>query len=262
MLKLYFTLISGSLKSRMQYKVNFIFSMVSYSMIMAVDFILLAAILHRFDDVKGWDLYEVGLLYSISSIAISLYRVIGAEIHDFERYMVNGEFDSLLIRPVSPLFLLLTKNIDLSRIGGAIQGLIIMVISVSNLMETDRASLLLLAYLPVAVLAGLVICFAVGVLTAALAFWTEKIKDFQTFTLYAPFTAANYPMNIYPGMLKIIFFTVIPVAFMNYVPVFYLLNKGGQWWYLVLPAAVAAVFLALSLILWQTGIKHYHSTGS
>jgi ABC-2 type transport system permease protein len=261
-MKLYFILISGSLKSRMQYKMNFIFSMVSYGMIMAVDFILLAAILRRFDDVKGWDLYEVGLLYSISSISISLYRVIGAEVHDFERYMVNGEFDSLLIRPVSPLFLLMTRNIDLSRIGGAIQGIIIMAVSVAGLMKSGKATILLITYLPAAVMAGLVICFAVGVLTAALAFWTEKIKDFQTFTLYAPFTAANYPMNIYPGMLKIVFFTVIPVAFMNYVPVMYLLQKGGEWWYLITPAAVAGIFLTFSLAMWQIGIRHYHSTGS
>jgi ABC-2 type transport system permease protein len=259
---LYFKLLTGSLRSRMQYKMNFLVSSFSYGMIMAVDFILLAAILKRFDHVQGWHLYEVGLLYGISSSAISLYRVFGAEIHNFERYMVEGEFDSLLIRPVSPLTLLLTKNMDLSRIGGAAQGFIILVISLAGINLEKSEMALLMLYLPISIVSGVVICFSLGLLTATIAFWTQRIKDFQSFTLYAPFNAANYPMNIYPGWLKIIFFTVIPVGFMNYIPILYLLNKGGSIWNLGWPPAVALVFLCLALQFWNFGIKHYHSTGS
>ncbi|WP_246625043.1 ABC transporter permease [Fictibacillus nanhaiensis] len=259
---LYLKLLSGSLRSRMQYKMNFLISSLSYALIMAVDFILLAAILQRFDDVKGWNLYEVGLLYGISSVAITLYRVFGVEIHNFERYMVEGEFDSLLIRPVSPLSLLLTKNLDLSRIGGTLQGVIILIISIIGLHEKSVDTFFLILYLPVSILSGVVICFSLGLLTATIAFWTQRIKDFQTFTLYAPFNAANYPMNIYPGWLKLIFFTVIPVGFMNYTPVLFLLNKGGDLWNLLLPPAVAFVFLFIAYRFWQFGIRHYHSTGS
>jgi ABC-2 type transport system permease protein len=261
-MNLYLKLLSGSLRSRMQYKMNFLVSSLSYGLIMAVDFVLLAAILQRFDDVKGWNLYEVGLLYGISSVAITLYRVFGVEIHNFERYMVEGEFDSLLIRPVSPLSLLLTKNLDLSRIGGTVQGVIILVISFIGLRLDSFDMFLLLLYIPVSIISGTVICFSLGLLTATIAFWTQRIKDFQTFTLYAPFNAANYPMNIYPGWLKIIFFTVIPVGFMNYTPILFLLHKGGSIWNLALPPAVALVFLSLSLRFWHFGIRHYHSTGS
>lgn len=262
MMSLYLKLISGSLRSRMQYKMNFLVSSISYGLIMAVDFVLLAAILQRFNDVKGWNLYEVGLLYGISSVAITLYRVFGVEIHNFERYMVEGEFDSLLIRPVSPLSLLLTKNLDLSRIGGTIQGILILAISIIGLNLKNFELFLLVIYLPISIISGIAICFSLGLLTATIAFWTQRIKDFQTFTLYAPFNAANYPMNIYPSWLKLIFFTVIPVGFMNYTPILFLLDKGGSLWNLALPPAVATIFLFLALRFWQFGIRHYHSTGS
>ncbi|MDR7071867.1 ABC transporter permease [Fictibacillus barbaricus] len=261
-MNLFIKLVSGSIRSQMQYKINFLVSSLSYALIMAVDFILLAAILHRFDNVKGWNLYEVGLLYGISSVAITLYRVFGVEIHNFEKYMIEGEFDSLLIRPVSPLSLLLTKNLDLSRIGGTVQGVLILAISIIGLSLKDFDMFLLLVYLPISIFSGLIICFSLGLLTATIAFWTQRIKDFQVFTLYAPFNAANYPMNIYPGWLKLIFFTVIPVGFMNYTPILFLLNKGGTVWNLALPPAVALVFLFLTLRFWQFGIRHYHSTGS
>jgi ABC-2 type transport system permease protein len=261
-MNLFIKLVSGSIRSQMQYKINFLVSSISYGLIMAVDFILLAAILHRFDEVKGWNLYEVGLLYGISSVAITLYRVFGVEIHNFEKYMVEGEFDSLLIRPVSPLSLLLTKNLDLSRIGGTVQGILILVISIIGLNLNSFDAFLLLVYLPISIISGVVICFSLGLLTATIAFWTQRIKDFQVFTLYAPFNAANYPMNIYPGWLKIIFFTVIPVGFMNYTPILFLLHKGGTAWNLLLPPLVAVIFAGLTLRFWQFGIRHYHSTGS
>lgn len=260
-MKLYFKLVSASVRARMQYKMNFIFSVVSYGIIMMIDFVLLAAILNRFDSVKGWNLYEVGMLYSIASISLSLYRTVAPEIHEFEKYMIEGEFDSLLIRPVSPLVLLLSKNLDLSRIGGILQGVIILCLSLYHLAGTLNLGLLLL-FLPIMLISGWTISFSLALVTATIAFWTQRIKDFQTFTLYAPFNAANYPMNIYPGWLKIIFFTVIPVAFINYVPMLYLLEKGGSLYYLLLPVIVASLFLYLSLAFWNFGIRFYHSTGS
>lgn len=255
-------LTGASLRSRMQYKLDFLTSAVTYGFIMAIDFILLAAILNRFSQVKGWGLFEVGVLYGVSSTAFSLFRTLAPEIHEFDKYMIHGEFDSLLIRPVSPLFLLITKNLDLGRVGGVVQGLIILGISLVGLSQENRVSLLLLLYIPIAVIVGTVISFALGVGTAAIGFWTHQIREIQVFTLYASFNAANYPVSLYPSWLKAIFYTVIPVAFVNYVPIVYLLGKGGNWYNLLLAPLVAAASLMLSLRLWNYGIRHYHSTGS
>ncbi|MEX2104824.1 MAG: ABC-2 family transporter protein [Bacilli bacterium] len=262
MISLYTKLIGASLRSRMQYKVNFIFSSFSYALISGIDFLLLAAILYRFDDVKGWTLYEVGILYGIASAGIALYRLLAPEIHNFERYIIQGEFDSLLIRPVSPLLLLLSRNLDLGKIGGVAQGLLVIGISLVGLGKADRVTPMLLLYIPVAIIGGLCISFSLGLITATIAFWTQRIKDFQTFTLYAPFNAANYPMSIYPGWLKFIFFTVVPVAFVNYVPVVYLLGKDGSWINLFLAPVVALFILFVSYSFWKIGIRSYHSTGS
>ncbi|PTX58875.1 ABC-2 type transport system permease protein [Melghirimyces profundicolus] len=260
-MKLYFTLVGASIRARMQYKFNFLFSTFSYGLIMVTDFLMLAAILLRFDDIRGWSIYEVGVLYGISSASMSLYRVVAAEIHDFERYMVEGEFDSLLIRPVSPLTLLLSRNLDLNRIGGVVQGLSILGISLSHLTALPTF-FWLLWYLPVALGTGLIISVSLGLMTATLAFWTHRIREFQVFTLYAPTNAANYPVSIYPGWLKWIFFTVLPVAFMNYLPATFLLQKGGEWYLLVVSPMAALLFAGVAFSFWRFGIRHYHSTGS
>jgi ABC-2 type transport system permease protein len=246
----------------MQYKMDFIASSITYGLIMVIDYLLLSLILYRFDHVKGWGIYEIGLLYGIASVGISLYRMFAPEIHDFERYMIHGEFDSLLIRPVSPLFLLLSRNLDLNRIGGVFQGILILGVSLWGLYRHGSLTLLLIIYLPISLITAMIICLSLGLMTATVAFWIQQVKELQVFTIYAPYNAANYPINIYPAWLKALFFTVIPVAFVNYVPVIYLLEKGGKWYYLILSPAVALLLFFISLSFWNIGIRHYHSTGS
>ena len=259
---LYRKLMLASVRAQMQYKLNFLTTAATTGLIMVIDFLVLSAILQRFDQVKGWNIYEVGVLYGLASASMSLYRMFAPEIHDFERYIVFGDFDQLLTRPVSPLTLLLTKNIELARIGGIAQGLAILVISLQGIHEAGKSIGWLIAYVPISLAVGTVILFSVGLATATIGFWTGQIKDLQTFTLYAPATAANYPISLYPGWLKLLFYTVIPVAFMNYLPMLYLLDKGGTWVTLLMPVGMAALVCFLALRFWQYGIRHYHSTGS
>ncbi|WP_400163401.1 ABC transporter permease [Brevibacillus sp. TJ4] len=262
MWRLYRKLIRASIRAQMQYKLNFLTSAVTTGLIMVLDFLVLSTILYRFDDVNGWSIYEVGLLYGISSTSISMYRMIAPELHDFEKYIIHGELDQLLIRPVSPLLLLLTRYLDLSRIGGIVQGVAILVISLGGLYVQGKDILLLVCFLPVAVAAGCCLYFAISLCTAAASFWTQQIKDMQTFTIYAPANAANYPVSLYPDWLKWLFYSVLPIAYMNYVPMLALLGKGGEWYYPFLTPIVAAVFMWLAVCFWRAGIRHYHSTGS
>lgn len=259
---MYWMLLTASIRARMQYKLNFLLSAAANACILTVDYLMLAAVLLRFDDVLGWSIYEVGVLYGITSMSVSIYRLFAPEVHEFERYIIQGEFDSLLIRPVSPLTLLITRNIDFSRLGGICQGLLILIISCINLSLPPSSVALLLFYLPVALASGFLIIFSLGLMTATIAFWTQRVRDFQVFTLYAPFNAANYPLSIYPGWLKWIFFTVLPVGFMNYIPTLYLLHKGGEIFYLLITPVFACFFLFGALKFWGFGIRFYHSTGS
>ena len=262
MLVLYRKLLVASIRVQMQYKLNFITSAATTGMIMVLDFLILSAILYRFHDVSGWNIYEVGLLYGISSVAVSVYRFFAPEINDFEKYVIHGELDQLLIRPVSPLLLLLTRNLDLSRIGGMVQGISVLILSMAGLYAQGKEIGLLLLFTPVAIVSGGVIYFSIALTTAALGFWAHQVKDLQTFTIYAPANASNYPISLYPGWLKWMFYTVLPIAFMNYVPMLTLLGKAESWYLPLLTPVVAALALVLSLRFWAYGIRHYHSTGS
>ncbi|HEU4962946.1 MAG TPA: ABC-2 family transporter protein [Bacilli bacterium] len=259
---LYWKLIRASVAAQMEYKFSFLFSTLLMMVLQALDFLLIAAILLKFDTIKGWNLYEVGYLYAISMMVLSLYRTLCNEIHAFEKYTVQGEFDQLLTRPVSPLLNLFSRSLYLHQIGGFLQGIVVLAVSLWGLYGQGVSVAKALWFLPVSIVSGSLIVLALGLATATIAFWTVRIADFLPFTVYAPINASSYPMHIYPGWLKGLLFSVLPVAFIAYVPSLYLFDKGGAWWYLLLTPLVAAVALGLALAFWRFGIKRYHSTGN
>jgi ABC-2 type transport system permease protein len=261
-MRMYWKLLSASVRSQMEYKVSFWMEMLIFMILQGIDFLLVAAILLKFDHVGGWNLYEVGYLFAVASMVRSLYRVFGNELHNFDKYTRNGEFDQLLTRPLSPLFILFSRNIHLNQLGGFLQGGLMLVICLWGLHAQGTAIWPALLYLPVSLVFGTLIVFALGLMTSTLAFWMTTIQELLAFTHYGPLTAAGYPASIYPGWLKGVLFTLIPVAFISYVPSLYLFDKGGSAWYLLLTPLVAVAAFYAGLRFWRFGIKHYQSTGS
>jgi ABC-2 type transport system permease protein len=261
-LKLYARLISASIRSKMQYKLDFIGATLIQATMSMYDFLFVAAILWRFRFIHGWSIYEVGLLYAISTIGWGVYRVFCNELETFEIYIVSGAYDSVLIRPWPALLVLLSRNLDLSRVTWVIQGLAVGAICVPPLMRSGALTWFGLAQVLLACLWSTLICAAVGLATAAAAFWIVRIEELQVFTQNAPRTAALYPLEIYPQWLRTALLTVIPFAVGNYLPVVYILGKGGTWMNLIWPAAASAASLYAANALWHAGEARYHSTGS
>lgn len=93
--------------------------------------------------------------------------------------MLQGELDQLLIRPLSLLALLLTRNLELGRIGGIVQGLAVFGVAVAGLHAQGKPVWDVVLYAPVALLAGSSIFFALSLATATLCFWTHQTKDLR-----------------------------------------------------------------------------------
>jgi ABC-2 type transport system permease protein len=76
----------------------------------------------------------------------------------------------------------------------------------------------------------------------------------------------QYPMHIYGAWLRRLFIFVIPLAFVNYFPALYILNKpdalGAPAFVRFLAPLVAAAVALFAAWFWQLGVRHYRSTGS
>ncbi|CAM4217228.1 membrane protein [Paenibacillus macerans] len=260
-LNLYRLLIRTSIKSRMQYKFNFVLGTVLAALIQISEFLMIAIVLDKFGVIQGWSVYEIGYLFAVMTLSRTLYRTFAEEVHHLEKYLVGGELDQLLTRPMPVLLALMPQNFRLMP-GELLQGGFILCWSLGAMTHSGQVGWIAVPFTLFIIVTGAVILFSIGLATATLGFWTTRISELQNFTEDAAQTAARYPLTLYPKWMSSLFLFVIPVGFVNYVPSLYILR--GEWgpWILAATAGAAAVCLAASLRFWLFGITKYQSTGS
>ncbi|NOV00382.1 hypothetical protein GC097_10180 [Paenibacillus sp. LMG 31457] len=259
--KLFMLLIKASMRSRMQYKFNFLFSTAMASCVHISEFLMVALVMMRFGNIKGWTLYEVCYLYGVIMISKAIYRTLASDVHHLEKYLVSGDLDALLIRPVPVLLALMTQNsrVLFAEIG---QGLILLAIAMKALMSTGQIGWSAVPLTVLMIGSGAVILFAIGLATAASGFWLTRIEYLQNMTEDATHTAARYPLSLYPKWLQGALLVLVPVGFVNYIPALYVLRHQGGAWMLLGTIAVSCAALWLAMRFWKTGLSRYQSTGS
>ncbi|MCR8642483.1 ABC-2 family transporter protein [Paenibacillus sp. N1-5-1-14] len=261
MLKMYGLLIRASLRSQMQYKMNFFISTVLAAFVSASEFLMIALVLMKFGSIKGWSIAEVAYLYGVIMMSKAIYRSLASDVHHLEKYLVTGNFDSLLLRPIPVLLALMSQNFKIlfAEFG---QSLLVLYFAMRTMMHSGQIDWTAIPLTIITVLSGSIILFAIGLATATVGFWTTRVDELQTMTEDAARTAAQYPLELYPKWFKGILLMLIPVGLTNYVPALAILrNEYGLWVIGVIPIAAIA-FFAISFAFWRFGITKYQSTGT
>ncbi|MBB3111131.1 ABC-2 type transport system permease protein [Paenibacillus phyllosphaerae] len=261
-IRLYIRLAGASFRAQMQYKFNFAFSSLMAFGMFGIEFLTVGTVIYKFGGVGGWGVYEVGYLFALMMFNRALYRMFASEINGFEKYLVEGLLDQLLLRPVPVLLVLMTRQFR-PMLGELFLGGTILTLSLQQL---DAAGQIVwytaLAKSFAAILSGAIFTFSFGVLTATVGFWTHRIDDLRRITDDATTNACYYPLTIYPGWMRMMLLTVLPMGFTSYVPALHIIRgEIGVW---VLPATLLFALLLLmgALRFWRFGIAHYQSTGT
>ncbi len=252
----------ASLRSRMAYRTDFILSTVTSALATLVDLVGTVFVILRVHTINGWGLWSVAYLFGVTSVGGGLFRMMASELYDFDKYLVQGELDSLLIRPTPVLTALLARGVNFSRLGLPLQGLAVTALALWQLWLPAHLGLLALVETLGIVVLGTIIWFAVGLAVAGVGFYTTRIDELQVTAIYGPTLAANYPQTIYPAWLRSLFMYVIPIAFASYFPAQYTLRLGGSALTFLYSTVAACCALAVALVIWNTGLRHYRSTGT
>ncbi len=209
--------------------------------------------------IAGWSYEQVLFLLGFSLLPRGLDRLFTDQLWIMARKLVQtGEFYRYLIRPVHPLFALLSERfLYPDGFGELVTGIAITWYAADRLELHPTAGQLLLA--PLLVVCGAVILASIKTAFAALSFWT--VTSFPA--LYAANQLGDfsgYPLDLYHPSLRWLLTWLLPYAFTAYVPASYLLSgrTGLLPWLPVVTAALAA----LALLVWHRGVDRYEMTGS
>jgi ABC-2 type transport system permease protein len=260
--RVYRTLVSASLRGQMQYRLDFLGSTLIQAVMGADGLIFVGAILWRFGPIAGWSILDIGMLFAVSRTGMGIYMLLCNELDKFEVYMVNGDFDTLMIRPWPTLFTLLARGTGIHRLAFLVQGIAAGAVVLPKLAAQGVIGGWDWVWLLGSVVWTAMLLFAVGLATAAAGFWIIRIEELQVFTMHAPDTAAMYPLDVYPSWLRRVFLTVLPLGLGSYVPLRFILGKGGSAMDMLWPLVACPLAVWLAVGIWRIGESHYASTGT
>jgi len=204
----------------------------------------------RLPTLRGWDLAGVMTLYGIVAFGFGLATVVCGNAFLVARLIVSGDLDYYLALPADPLVHVLISRMSLPAWGDVIFGLAVFLAAAPG-----RWGSLPLFFL-LGLIAGLVLV-AFSVLVGSLAFWIGNADSLAAQATNALITFGLYPVEIFPGIVRILLYTLIPAAFVGSLPAG-LLNEFDWGRMALLVTFTAGITLAARWVFFR-GLRRYES---
>ncbi len=258
-MKIYFESLAMHLKGELEYRVNFILSFLSQILVFFTYYFIILALFTKFDHIKGFTLYEVLLCFSIIQFGFSFNEVFARGVDRFDRLIIQGGFDRLLLRPRNIILQVLCSDSDFVKSSRLIQAIIVMVIALLHL--DIEWNLMRVVTLLLMLFSACIIFFGIFLAAAAYCFWTVQGLEVRNVFTDGGKHMAQYPIGVFQKGFVWFFTFIIPYAFVNYYPLLYFLGKKESLIYGFSPLLVI-LFLIPCIGIFYWGMKRYTSVGS
>ncbi|MCZ2154096.1 MAG: ABC-2 family transporter protein [Bryobacterales bacterium] len=247
-------------KVRMEYRGDFITSVVTTAFGAAAGIAAVYLIFNRAPIIHGWSFNEILFLYGYGLLPLSLFNLLSINLYFFgEVYIVQGKFDRILLRPVHTLVQVLFEQFRIEALGDMLLGFAVILLTASK----AGVSLTPVFWLLTAIFTvlGTVLYLSIFLILTAVSFWMEDRVGIIP-PVYNIMAFGRYPLDIYGTPIRLMLSWIIPFGFAGFYPVAFLLGKPGMMLFAWLLPMMTAIFLTIAITVWNSGVKNYSSTGS
>ena len=135
----------------------------------------------------------------------------------------NGEFDRILTRPQGLIFQVLAGRIEFEKIGKAIAAFITLIVLLTlnnELLQIDKIFTIIMMICGTIVIYG-----SLFILKGGITFFTTQSLEIMNIFTDGARDLTQYPLSIYHKYVKNFFTYILPLAFVNYFPLLYVIGK-------------------------------------
>lgn len=231
-------------------KVTFLTNIL-FMMLNNASFIIQWAILFRLkDDIGGYTINEVMLLWGLAASSFGLARILFARAFSLPELIINGKLDTYLVQPKNVLLSVMTSATNTSAIGDLLYGIVIICIFSFSI----KRFLLFLLF----TVTGAVIGTAFALLMGSLSFWFVRAEIFGNNMINIMINFSTYPDGIFKGAVKFILYLIVPTGMSVYLPVHLMLEFDLNKFLTVLGYTV--LLFAISAFVFYRGLRRYSSS--
>lgn len=251
------------MKSAMQYRSSLLMQVIAQIVLTGGELMAVTVLLTRFRVVGHWGAMEILFFFGVMQSTFALTEMLGRGVAAFQGFIGRGEFDSLLLRPRPLLLQVLCSQLDPRRLGSMLVGVTAILVAASHLeIAWTPGKALLMAEV---VIGSVLLLLGLFLIEATMCFFSVKSIEMVNVLTYGGRSACQYPVDVYPRPLRLLFTYLAPFALCMHWPVSWVLGQPmvemAAGWFYVTPLA-GAVFFMLMARVWYWGVKRYRSTGT
>lgn len=261
-LSIFFAYFVQFIKTRAEYKTDFIISLIANTIAACSGLLYVFFLINgeSVTSIQGWKREEIFFIFGIANMGLALFMLIAINLYNFaDKYIIQGQFDRILLRPVNSLAQILFESFNLESFGTFLLGLGLVIYSSTEL--SISFSFLDVLWMIISVLSSSVILLAVFVIVSSLSFHFEDRLGISA-PIFNLINFGRYPITIYNKILQFLLCWVIPFAFIAFFPATYFLKKEEFYFYCALTPLVAIVFSFIARFFWRLGVSRYTSVGN
>lgn len=257
-MSLYFSFLKIALKEILIYRVDCIVGIFAQLVVQLVSLIFMFVVFQNTENIAGWNFQQILLLYGITRISIGISGYCFDGLYDIgPKYIKNGDFDKILLRPVHPLISIIGASREFVSIADLFIGLGITIAMLIQL-SIPITAILIIKILFFSIIGALIIG-AINTILSISSFWTYRSNE-VIWSFYRMYTFTEYPITIYNTFIRVLITIILPFAFVAYYPTMAYL--GLNTYMIYISPVVAIVLWIIAVKLWNLGLKKYRSTGT
>ncbi|MBI5044975.1 MAG: ABC-2 family transporter protein [Candidatus Levybacteria bacterium] len=209
------------------------------------------------NSLAGYTVWQIILFFLTFNLIDVISQFLWRDVYRFRSYIVSGNFDMILAKPISSLFRALFGGSDILDLFTLVPLLLFLAFVVSKL---DPVSLIDIALYTVLVLNGLIIALALHVFVLALGVVTTEV-DNAIWMVREITQLGRFPIKVYPHPISFLFTYILPVAALVTIPshaLMGLLTPEG----IIISLAFSSLLYFSSIWCWRSALKKYASASS
>lgn len=263
-LKTYLSYIKLFFKGKMEYRFSFFAGIIANFFSYFITYCTFWVLTSKFDSIAGWTFEEISIMYGLNLLT---YATSGLfywyTIYHLSNEIISGRMDIYLLRPMGVIKQMVCHRFGDTFIGQILVTAIFMVLAFSRI--SYQLTTFSYIYLIFAILGGVLIQSGAMIMLGSLNFWTLRANELSSFLYYDIRALINYPLGVFPELIQIVLTFILPWALINYYPSLVILSKVQTPLEMIIgfcAPVFGALFFALSLKVFNCGLRRYSGTGS
>ena len=252
------------IRSQLQYPLSFLMQTLAQLVMEGGEMLAVILIIDRFDLLNQWGPGDLYFFFGLMSVSFYVTEIFGRGITgNFPSMVRSGQLDTLLLRPRGVLTQVLCSAADPRRITCVAVGTVSLILG-SHLSQISWSfsKALLLAE---SIFFSFWLLLGLFMIEAILCIHSVKSVELANALTYGGRSACEYPVDIYPRPLRLLFTVIAPFALVMHVPASAILDKpvfGWPLWAAFLAPVSGLALFGIMYVLFRKALRFYRSTGS